>query len=107
MEKLRTSDPQESWLDENDTTSTHHRKILTDHSMQQQRHILSIVLELIKNSKRPVSNFNILPASPLHSYKCIFRWFNLLVYHLKDGQLEWTTKLELKFQLSIMYILVE
>ena len=51
MEKLRISDPLESWLDENEeviTTSTHHRKILTDLSMQQQRHRLSIVLESIK-----------------------------------------------------------
>ena len=49
MEKI--SDPLESWLDENEeviTTSTHHRKILTDLSMQQQRHRLSIVLESIK-----------------------------------------------------------
>ena len=30
----------------------------------------------------PLSTINILPASPLHSYTCIFRWFNLLVYHL-------------------------
>ena len=50
MEKLRISDPLELWLDENEatTTSTHHRKILTDLSMQQQRHRLSIVLESIK-----------------------------------------------------------
>ena len=51
MEKLRISDPLESWLDENEeviTTSTYHRKILTDLSMQQQRHRLSIVLESIK-----------------------------------------------------------
>ena len=32
----------------------------------------------------PTSTINILPASPLHSYTCIFRWFNLLVYHLNS-----------------------
>ena len=51
MEKLRISDPLKSWLDENEevtATSAHHRKILTDLSMQQQRHRLSIVLESIK-----------------------------------------------------------
>ena len=51
MEKLRISDPLESCFDEHEeviTTSTHHRKILTDLSMQQQSHKLSIVLESIK-----------------------------------------------------------
>ena len=37
----------------------------------------------------PVSTINITPASPLHSYTCIFRWFNLLVYHLNSGKLKW------------------
>ena len=51
MVKIRISDPLKSWLDENEeviTTSFHHRKILTDVSMQQKRHRLSIVLESIK-----------------------------------------------------------
>ena len=38
----------------------------------------------------PLSTINILPASPLHSYTCIFRWFNLLVYHLHSGRLIWS-----------------
>ena len=29
----------------------------------------------------PVSDKNILSASPLHGYICVFRWFMLLVYH--------------------------
>ena len=29
----------------------------------------------------PISTIDINPASPLHAYSCIFRWFNLLVYH--------------------------
>ena len=35
----------------------------------------------------PISIINILPASPLHSYTCIFRWFTLLVYRLNCGKL--------------------
>ena len=38
----------------------------------------------------PTSTINILPASPLHSYTCIFRWFTLLVYHLSCGKLTWS-----------------
>ena len=37
----------------------------------------------------PVSTINITPASPLQSYTCIFRWFNLPVYHLNSGKLKW------------------
>ena len=35
----------------------------------------------------PLSNINILSASHLHSYTCVFHWFMLLVYHLKSGRL--------------------
>ena len=38
----------------------------------------------------PLSTINILPASPLHSYTCIFRWFNLLVYHLNCKKFTWS-----------------
>ena len=34
----------------------------------------------------PVSTINIKAAWPLHSYTSIFRWFNLLVYHLNSGK---------------------
>ncbi|KAI6656048.1 hypothetical protein LOD99_1782 [Oopsacas minuta] len=37
-----------------------------------------------------LSTIDILPASPLHSYTCIFRWFNLLVYHLNCNKLTWS-----------------
>ena len=30
----------------------------------------------INLSHEPISTINITPASPLHSYTCIFRWFN-------------------------------
>ena len=39
---------------------------------------------------QPICKVNILAASPLHSYICIFRWFNLLVYHLHVGKLKWS-----------------
>ena len=38
----------------------------------------------------PISNINIVPASPLHAYTCIFRWDNLLIYHLNAGKLKWS-----------------
>ena len=38
----------------------------------------------------PLSDINILSASPLHSYTCVFHWFMLLVYHLKSGWLVWS-----------------
>ena len=38
----------------------------------------------------PLSTINILPVSLLHSYTCIFRWFNLLVYHLSCKKFTWS-----------------
>ena len=38
----------------------------------------------------PLSTINIIPASPLHSYTCIFRLFMLLGYHLNLGKLKWS-----------------
>ena len=40
---------------------------------------------------QPISKVNIIAASPLHSYTCILKWFNLLVYHLHIGKLKWST----------------
>ena len=38
----------------------------------------------------PLSDINILSASPLHSYTCVFHWFMFLVYPLKSGRLVWS-----------------
>ena len=38
----------------------------------------------------PMSNIDILSASPLHSYLCVFRWFMLLIYHLDARQRKWS-----------------
>ncbi|KAI6659039.1 hypothetical protein LOD99_14715 [Oopsacas minuta] len=47
----------------------------------------------------PTSTINILPASPLHSYTGIFRWFNLLIYHLNCGKRTWSpTSLAIKIR---------
>ena len=56
---------------------------------------LKIVFSLPSNERvnlthLSVSTINITPASPLHSYTCIFRWFNLLVYHLNCGKFKWS-----------------
>ena len=45
----------------------------------------------INLTHEPISTINITLASPLHSYTCIFRWFNLLVYHLNCSKLKWST----------------
>ncbi|KAI6659522.1 hypothetical protein LOD99_14447 [Oopsacas minuta] len=39
---------------------------------------------------QPISEINIHPASPLHSYTGVFRWFNLLVYHLRIEKFTWS-----------------
>ena len=38
----------------------------------------------------PISNVNIIAASPLHSYMCVFRWSNLPVYHLHIRIFQWS-----------------
>ena len=38
----------------------------------------------------PISEINIMAASPLHSCTCVFRWFMLLIYHLQAGRLIWS-----------------
>ncbi|KAI6659904.1 hypothetical protein LOD99_14244 [Oopsacas minuta] len=34
---------------------------------------------------QPTSNIDIIAASPLHAYLCVFRWFMLSIYHLDAG----------------------
>ena len=36
-----------------------------------------------------ISNIDIISASPLHSYTCIFRWFMLVIYLLQSGTCKW------------------
>ena len=38
----------------------------------------------------PLSEIETIPASPLHSYTCVFRWFMTLVYHLHSGSTKWS-----------------
>ena len=45
--------------------------------------------ERVNLTHEPASTINITPPSPLHSYTCVFRWFNLLIYHLNSGELKW------------------
>ena len=51
---------------------------------------ISEFLKLDSNSRfglthPPTSDKDILSASPLHSYLCVFRWLMLLIYHLDAG----------------------
>ena len=39
---------------------------------------------------QPTSNIDILAASPLHAYLCVFKWFMLLIYHLDAGHTRWS-----------------
>lgn len=39
---------------------------------------------------QPISNIDIISASPLHSYTCCFRWFMLVIYHLQSGTFKWS-----------------
>ena len=38
----------------------------------------------------PTSTIDIIPASPLHSYLCVFRWLMLLIYHIDAGLHKWS-----------------
>ena len=38
----------------------------------------------------PISDIEIICASPLHAYTCIFRWFITLIYLLQFGTLRWS-----------------
>ena len=38
----------------------------------------------------PISDIDVIFASPLHSYTCIFRWFMTLIYHLHSGSSKWS-----------------
>ena len=38
----------------------------------------------------PLSEIETIPASPLHSCTCVFRWFMTLVYHLHSGSNKWS-----------------
>ena len=38
----------------------------------------------------PISNIEIISASPLHSYTCVFRWFMLVIYHLQSAIHKWS-----------------
>ncbi|KAI6661408.1 hypothetical protein LOD99_13279 [Oopsacas minuta] len=57
---------------------------------------------------QPLSTIDILPASPLHSYTCIFRWLNLLVYHLNCNKLTWSpSSKEIKDSMMDMRTIVQ
>ena len=57
---------------------------------------------------QPVSDIDVISASPLHSYTCVFRWYMLLVYHIHSGSKKWSAtsvkvKLSLKFVTGFLY----
>ena len=56
----------------------------------------------------PISTIDIYSASPLHSYTCIFRWFNLLIYHLNIEKLSWSpTSLVIKQSMKFLQTLIQ
>ena len=55
----------------------------------------------------PISDINIICASPLHAYTYVFRWFMTLVYHLQSGTRKWSPsspeiKNSMKFASSLL-----
>ena len=38
----------------------------------------------------PLSSIDIIPASPLHTYTCVFHWYMLLIYHIRSGTYTWS-----------------
>ena len=57
---------------------------------------------------KPISTIDINSASPLHSYTCIFRWFNLLVYHLHIEKLSWSpTSPAIKQSMKFLQTLIQ
>ena len=56
----------------------------------------------------PISTIDINPASPLHSYTCIFRWFNLLVFHFHIEKLSWSpTSPAIKHSMKFIQTLIQ
>ena len=56
----------------------------------------------------PISTIDINSASPLHSYTCIFRWFNLLVYHLHIEKMSWSpTSPAIKQSMKFLQTLIQ
>ena len=51
----------------------------------------------------PLSDIDIIPASPLHSYTCVFRWFMTLVYHLQSDSSKWSPT-SLKLQSLLKFV---
>ena len=38
----------------------------------------------------PISEIDIIPTSPLHTYTCVFRRYMLLIYHIRSGTFKWS-----------------
>ena len=56
----------------------------------------------------PISTIYINSASPQQSYTCIFRWFNLLVYHLHIEKLSWSpTSPAIKESMKFLQTLIQ
>ena len=57
---------------------------------------------------QPISTTDINSASPLHSYTCVFRWFNLLIYHLNSGKYQWSpTSVHIKESMVFVRALIQ
>ncbi|KAI6658196.1 hypothetical protein LOD99_15465 [Oopsacas minuta] len=57
---------------------------------------------------QPISEIDIHPASPLHSYTGVFRWFNLLVYHLRIEKFTWSpTSLVIKESMKFLQTFIQ
>ena len=39
---------------------------------------------------QPLSSIEIITASPLHTYRCVFHWYMLLIYHIHSYTFKWS-----------------
>ena len=57
---------------------------------------------------QPISTIDTNSASPPHSYTCVFRWFNLLIYHLNSGKYQWSpTSVHIKESMVFVRALIQ
>ena len=53
------------------------------------KNYILFAFKLLSLTHEPISNIDIISASPLHSYTYKFRWFMLVIYHLQSGTYKW------------------
>ena len=59
-------------------------------------------------TQQPISTIDIYSVSPLHSHTCVFRWFNLLIYHLHCRTYRWSpTAVQIKQSMTFVRTVIQ